>query len=80
MLRELDGELVLRNDATGSTHLLEAFQAEVLRALIMAPGGLTTAEAAAALAGTSETQEDCLKSVEATLLDFQRLGLARRSD
>jgi hypothetical protein len=61
--RELEGELVVRNARTGSTHLLDPFAAAVLRALIEADiGGSPPAVWSA--------------EVEAVLDEFQRLGLA----
>ena len=77
--RELDGELVLRNAITGNTHLLQPLAAEVLRTLMAAPEGLTTAEVCAHVAGPEESLEDWFPSIEATLLEFQRLGLATAS-
>ena len=79
-LRELDGEVVIRNDITGSTHLLEPLAAEVLRTLASKAGGLSTNELAAELAGRYEAEEDWSQSIEAILSDFQRLGLAEPSD
>ena len=74
--RELDGELAVLNDLTGSTHVLDALPAEVLRTLMMAAGGLTASEIVARLAHGEHSHEDWLKSIEATLSEFQRLGLA----
>jgi PqqD family protein of HPr-rel-A system len=79
-LRELDGEVVIRNDITGSTHLLEPLAAEVLRTLASKAEGLSTNELAAQLAGRYEAEEDWSKSIEAILSDFLRLGLAAPSD
>ena len=70
-MRELEGELAVRNAMTGSTHLLESPASEVLAALIAAPQGLTPAELAARI-----DAEAAVGDVEALLAEFQRLGLA----
>lgn len=75
-LRELDEELVVRNAATGSTHLLGSPAAEVLLTLASVSEGLTVAELVAQLAGGGEDDEHWSQSIEAILSDFQRLGLA----
>lgn len=77
LLREFGNELVVLNDLTGSTHLLQALPAEVLRMLMMASGGLSASELAARLADGSDAHGDWLKSIEVTLSEFQRLGLAQ---
>jgi hypothetical protein len=41
--RELEDELVVRNAATGSTHLLEPMAGKALVALARAPAGMTLA-------------------------------------
>ena len=79
MLREFDGELVVKNDVTGSTHLLDPLAAKVLRTLIAAPEGLTAAELGARLAEGIEEQADWSALIEPTLMEFQRLGLAERA-
>lgn len=60
--RELEGELVVRNARTGSTHLLDPFAAAVLRALIEADPDLF--------------ERLDRTNVEAVLSEFERLGLA----
>ena len=80
VIRELDGELAVLNGLTGNTHLLEPLAAEVLRTLMMAAGGLTASELVTRLAEAHDTREDWLKSIEAALSEFQRLGLARPVD
>jgi PqqD family protein of HPr-rel-A system len=79
IMQDLDGDLVVRNDLTGSTHLLAPLQAEVLRTLMAEAQGLTAAELAARLADPGDSQEDWRQSIEATLSEFQRLGLAAPS-
>jgi len=70
-LRELDGELAVRNALTGSTHLLEAPAAGVLAALIDAETGLTVPEL------TARTRDALAPAdMEELLAEFQRLGLA----
>ena len=69
--RELEGEIVLRNAHTGSTHLVGALAAEVLRALIAARAGVALGELAARLPGERTAIEEVLR-------DFERLGLAER--
>jgi hypothetical protein len=59
--RELDGELVVRNARTGSTHLLDPFAAAVLRALIHAD--------------PDPFERLDRSKVEAVLNEFERLGL-----
>lgn len=71
--RELEGELVVRNACTGSTHLLNPFASEVLRALVDADAGISIAELAARIG------EDT-GSIQAVLDDFERLGLASGTD
>ena len=70
--RELDGEIVVRNERTGSTHLVGAHAAQVLRALMAARGGLELDELAGHIQGERAAVED-------VLLDFERLGLAERA-
>jgi hypothetical protein len=67
--RELEGELVVRNACTGSTHLLNSLAGEVFRALVEAEAGIGVAEL------TARLDEDT-SSIEAVLADFERLGLA----
>ena len=74
--RELDDELVLRNDLTGSTHLLDSLGAELLLTLLRAKMPLTSAELAAMLASEGEAPQEISPSIEAMLSEFQRLGIA----
>ena len=64
--RELEGELVLRNAQTGSTHLLQSPVSRVFLELLAAPEGVATS-ALAALVGEDPSL---------ALSEFQRLGLA----
>ena len=70
----------MRNELTGSTHLLDSLAAEVLLTLISANRALSAGELAAALAGEGETEPELLPSIEVTLSQFQRLGIAEPSD
>ena len=78
--RELDDEVVLRNELTGSTHLLDSLAADLLLTLVKADAAPTAAELAAALASAGETPRELLSSIEATLSEFQRLRIAEPSD
>lgn len=78
--RQLDDEVILRNELTGSTHLLDSLAAQVLLRLMRAERALSTDELASAVADEGETQLELLPSIEATLSEFQRLGIAERSD
>jgi hypothetical protein len=79
-LRELEGEHVVRNAVTGSTHLLERFAAEVLRLLLEAREGMTAAELAARLGNEAENEAAGIAAMEDLLNEFKRLGLAERID
>jgi len=76
--RELDGDLVVLNARSGSTHLLEPLAGEVLRALLEAEDGMTISELVARLRedNVAEGVSEWLTAVEAVLSEFQRLGLA----
>jgi PqqD family protein of HPr-rel-A system len=78
--RKLDHEVIVRNGQTGSTHLVDSLAAEVLLTLVRANRALSAGELAAALAGEGETEPELLPSIEATLSEFQRLGIAEPSD
>ena len=79
--RDLDDEVIVRNELTGSTHLLDSLAAEILLTLISANRALSAGELAEALAGSEgETEPELLPSIEATLSQFQRLGIAEPSD
>jgi PqqD family protein of HPr-rel-A system len=77
--REFDGDIVVRNARTGSTHLLERFPAEVLRTLLEADGPMSVADLEARLrlrAAGDEDSEQWSKAIEEVLNEFCRLGLA----
>jgi predicted transcriptional regulator len=71
--RELDGELAVRNAASGSTHLLGALASEVLQTMIDANSGFTIGELAARVGKEAST-------VQEVMTEFERLGLAERTD
>jgi PqqD family protein of HPr-rel-A system len=77
-LRELDGELVVYNDASGSTHLLEPLAGEVLRTLVEAGSGMNIADLVTKLRGGAADEDisEWSAAIEAVLSEFQRLGLA----
>ena len=77
--REWDGEVVVFNKQTGSTHLLGELGGEVLRHLLAAEGGATAGALAAGL-GDDPSGADAAgwtESVAKVLSDFARLGLAQ---
>jgi PqqD family protein of HPr-rel-A system len=73
-LREWDGEFVVRNEQTGSSHLLGPLAGRVLGILLETDDRLEVAEIAARLgaAGTSEAPG----AIDEVLAEFRRLGLA----
>lgn len=77
--REWDGEVVVFNQNTGSTHLLNEIGGEVLRRLIAAERGETVKALAAALTDDPVGGEDAgwRHAVAEVLSEFARLGLAQ---
>ena len=76
--REWNGEIVVFNQETGSTHLLDEFAGTVLRRLMACECGATVEELATALAhghDAGERQESA-QAVTAVLAEFARLGVA----
>ena len=76
--REWDGEFVLYNANTGSTHLLDSVAAVILRRLCSVESGATIGELVDALeaGGSFEETQDCAAYVVKLLEEFDRLGLA----
>jgi PqqD family protein of HPr-rel-A system len=76
--REWDGEFVVRNERTGSTHLLAPLAGIVLQILVEANGPRSVAELAAALGGhpAATNAPDRKAAIDAVLSEFKRLGLA----
>jgi PqqD family protein of HPr-rel-A system len=77
--QELDGELVVRNSRSGSTHLLEPFAADVLRLLVESAHGMTVEELAQRLRDDTAPPDEWLAAAETLLTQFERLGLAECS-
>ena len=77
-LREWDGEFVVRNERTGSSHLLGPLAGHVLGILLRAGGALEATEIAARLeaAGSALETIEARDAVETVLVEFRRLGLA----
>jgi PqqD family protein of HPr-rel-A system len=77
--REWDGEVVVFNQQTGSTHLLGDLASEVFRRLIAADRGATVEALAAALTDDplSANEAAWTRSVAEVLSEFARLGLAQ---
>jgi PqqD family protein of HPr-rel-A system len=77
--RDFDGDIVVRNARTGSTHLLENFPAEVLRTLMEADEPISVADLEARLrlrGACVESEEEWSTAIEEVLSEFHRLGLA----
>jgi PqqD family protein of HPr-rel-A system len=76
--RDWDGEFVVRNERTGSSHLLAPLAGRVLGVLLEAGGPLEAAEIAAKLDEAFPTIEyyGQADAVAETLAEFDRLGLA----
>ena len=77
--RDFDGDIVVRNARTGSTHRLESLPAEVLRALMQAERPLSVADLEARLRPRGARIEDdgeWSTAIEEVLSEFHRLGLA----
>ena len=75
--RELEGEIVVRNAQTGSTHLLEPFATEVFRLLVTRSEGLSVEELVAAVRGEGDANDEWYALVQTVLAEFKRLGLAK---
>ena len=76
--REWNDEFVVRNERSGSTHLLGPLAGEVLRVLLDAAEGLSVADIAACLDDGPKAASDSGLSaaIEEVLSEFKRLGLA----
>ena len=73
-----DCEVVVFNQATGSTHLLGELGGEIFRRLVAAKEGATVEALAAGLTDdpTDANNADWSAAVAGVLSDFARLGLA----
>ncbi len=76
--REWDGEFVVRNERSGSSHLLGPLAGRVLQVLLEANGVLSIADIAARIGEVSATMgtSDQCAAIEEVLSEFERLGLA----
>ena len=77
--REWDGEVVVFNQRTGSTHLLSEFGSEIFRRLMAAERGATVEALAAALTDDPGDADvtGWTVAVAEVLSDFARRGLAQ---
>ena len=76
--REWDDEFVVRNERSGSTHLLAPLAGSVLQVLLEADGALSVADIAARLGDhlAAAPASDQCAAIDAVLAEFKRLGLA----
>jgi hypothetical protein len=76
--REWDGEIVVRNERTGSTHLLGPLAGRVLQVLLEADGALSVGDIAVRLGQepAATATADGRAAIDAVLSDFRRLLLA----
>ena len=77
--RDWEGEVVVFNQRTGSTHLLGELGSEIFRRLVAAQGGTTVEALAAGLTDDPSGTDDArwTGAVAEVLSDFARLGLAQ---
>jgi hypothetical protein len=76
--RKWDGEIVVRNERTGSTHLLGPLAGSVLQVLLEADGALSVGDIAVRLGeepAATATADRCA-AIDGVLADFKRLLLA----
>ena len=77
--RDFDGEIVLRNSRTGSTHLLDRFSAGILRLLIETREVLSAQEIRVRLGGGTQGGDDIGEwesAIQEVLSELRRLELA----
>ena len=76
--REWDGEFVVRNERSGSTHLLGPLAGRVLQVLLEADDALSVGAIAARLGDpqTGEEDVDGCAAIDEVLAEFHRLELA----
>jgi len=74
--REWEGQLVVRNARSGSTHLLSPSGTKVLLGLIGSEHGLEIAEIASQLFELRDGGTEEMAGLEALLAEFEKLGLA----
>jgi len=76
--REWDDEFVVRNEHSGSTHMLGPLAGAVLQVLLGAGGALSSAEIVSGLgdqAAALDVSDRCA-AIDTVLSEFRRLGLA----
>ena len=73
--RDWDGEIIVLNTLTGDTHLLAPVAAVVYRCLQRCPQSANALTAQLSDGLNVDDLADARASVEATLLEFSRLGL-----
>ena len=75
---EWDGEFVVRNERSGSTHLLGPLAGRILQVLLEADAALSVADIAARLDDPPAlaAAPDRCAAIDAVLSEFKRLGLA----
>ena len=75
--REWDGEFVVRNERSGSTHLLAPLAGSVLQVLLETDGALSAADIAARLGESpAAVAPEEYAAIDAVLSEFKRLRLA----
>ena len=81
-MRVLDDELVIYNEATGSTHHLSVLGSVVMQALLRYPDGIAFGDLVRAVADDDDTVvDDALEEAVARALDgLAALGLAAAVD
>jgi PqqD family protein of HPr-rel-A system len=77
--REWDGEVVVRNERSGSSHLLGPLAGRVLQILLEADGALSVGAIAARLDDQQAigANSDWCAAIDEVLAEFHRLELAR---
>lgn len=77
--REWDGEFVVRNERSGSSHLLGPLAGTVLQILLEADGALSVGAIAARLGDSPAVAADCdcCAAIDEVLAEFHRLELAQ---
>jgi hypothetical protein len=77
--REWDGEFVVRNERSGSSHLLGPLAGRVLLVLLEANGALNVGAIAARLGESQEAvaDSDWRAAIDEVLTEFHRLELAQ---
>jgi hypothetical protein len=77
--REWDGEFVVRNERSGSTHLLGPLAGRVLQVLLEADGALSVGTIAARVGDpqAAAADSDWCAAIDEVLAEFHRLELAQ---